>query len=378
MRSLAVASFLLLSLTSSASALSSCVAFDANWNLLAFNFGGKDYNAGTQQNWNSADPTDITAQGRPPFDGPNVYCYLSQFTNAIYILGADSKNPTAVYLYDASAKSWSTQAVQADSGNKFDPTNFAAILDHDTNVFYAYSKGDIFSLDMELLKAANSTAKQWVDAQTVPWDASTYKPTMALAQNHIHFLGVPNVPAGSAMIFVIHFSFMQPEPQLYGQFPSTHGQTTSFFMDTGVQTKFAFIPDDVSATYVIDVTTNTTQTLKAPTNQDPNATYFASTDSLVQLSSSGAVSYLPFNQQQASDNSGASWTAITKLPTASTNSSASSSGSSASPSGTSGASSSSGGSSSGGNSNGNGALPLAFAGSWFWSVVGLLVGAALF
>jgi len=49
------------------------------------------------------------------------------------VLGADSSNPAAVYLYDAAAKTWSTQSV--DPGDKFDPTNFGAILDHDTNVF---------------------------------------------------------------------------------------------------------------------------------------------------------------------------------------------------------------------------------------------------
>lgn len=129
----------------------------------------------------------------------------------------------AVYIYDATAKSWSTQAVNA---GKFDPTNFGAILDHDTNVFCgfyhtfsyfltrtefviidAYSKGELFSLDMELLKAGNGATKDWNDVQTVPWDASTYQPTMALAQNHIHFLGVPGVPDGSAKIFVIHCAF---------------------------------------------------------------------------------------------------------------------------------------------------------------------------
>lgn len=58
-----------------------------------------------------------------------------KFTNAIYVLGADSSNPATIYLYDATAKSWSTQSVNA--GDKFDPTNFATILDHDTNVFCA-------------------------------------------------------------------------------------------------------------------------------------------------------------------------------------------------------------------------------------------------
>lgn len=51
-----IASLFLLSLSSAASAASSCVAFDVNWNLLAFNFGGKDYDAGTQDTW---------AQGQP-------------------------------------------------------------------------------------------------------------------------------------------------------------------------------------------------------------------------------------------------------------------------------------------------------------------------
>ena len=42
-----------LSLASIAHASSSCVAFDVSWNLLAFGFNGKDYNAGTQDKWAS-------------------------------------------------------------------------------------------------------------------------------------------------------------------------------------------------------------------------------------------------------------------------------------------------------------------------------------
>ena len=63
---------------------SPCVAFDTNWNLLAFGLDGKDYNAGTQDTWASGTflrlafnilfklcpsskgtATDITASGRP-------------------------------------------------------------------------------------------------------------------------------------------------------------------------------------------------------------------------------------------------------------------------------------------------------------------------
>ena len=138
---------------------------------------------------------------------------------------------------------------------------------------------------MGLLKAANSTAIPWNTVQqpdlsdgssgTITPGANTagYQPTMALAQNHIHFMGVPGLPAGSVKIFVIHcvflfldsffisinfflkkiVSYMQPAPQPMGTFPTSHGKTASFFLTTGVQQEFAFIPDDGSATYVVNV-----------------------------------------------------------------------------------------------------------------------------
>ncbi|KAG6809942.1 hypothetical protein H0H92_013991 [Tricholoma furcatifolium] len=301
-----------LSMAGAASALSSCVAFDISWNLLAFGFNGKDYNAGQQSTWGSGSATDITTTGRPPFDGANTTCFLSEYTNAIYVLGADSSSPSSIYIYDATALSWTEQ--QVETGN-FNPSNFDAILDHDTNVFYALSSGEMYNLDMGLLKAANSTPLSWNDVESSGFGAS-YQPVMALAQNHIHFLDVPGDPAGSATIFVIHYSYMQPTPQAYGNFPATHGQATSFFMDTGVQQEFAFIPDDGSATYVINVETNTTQTLAGPTIKDSLATYFASTNSLVQLSSSGTVSYLPYTPGDNATNAAATWATVQTLPVA--------------------------------------------------------------
>jgi hypothetical protein len=56
---------------------------------------------------------------------------------------------------------------------------------------------------MGLLKAANSSALDWVDVEKAPY-ASNYEPVMALAQNHIFFLNVAGVSAGSADIYVIH------------------------------------------------------------------------------------------------------------------------------------------------------------------------------
>lgn len=55
-------------------------------------------------------------------------------------------------------------------------------------------------------------ALSWTDVQK-PDLGDGYQPVMALAQNHIHFLNVPNIPAGSAKIFVIHceiFSRLYP------------------------------------------------------------------------------------------------------------------------------------------------------------------------
>ena len=57
---------------------------------------------------------------------------------------------------------------------------------------------------MKALKAATSAPLSWVDVQKAPFTTDNYSPVMALAQNHIHFLNVPGVPAGSADIFVIH------------------------------------------------------------------------------------------------------------------------------------------------------------------------------
>ncbi|KAG2067094.1 hypothetical protein BDR04DRAFT_1105620 [Suillus decipiens] len=316
---------------------SPCIAFDANWNLLAFGLNGKDWNAGTQDIWSSSTAaTDITASNRPPFDAANTTCYLSQYTNAIYAINADSKNPSSLYIYDATAKSWSTQAVDAGS---FDYSSFDAILDHDTNVFYALSQGNLFSLDMGSLSAANSTPLNWVNDEQAPYP-SGYVPVMALAQNHIHFLDVPNVPAGSADIFVIHYSYFQPQSQAYplpngSAFPATYGQVASFFQaDNTVQQEFAFIPADSSATYIINVETNTTQVLAAPTTKDPKSTYFAGVTALVQLTSNGTVSFLPYLEGNTSTNIAATWASVSNLATvAPPSSSSSSSGSSGNASG---------------------------------------------
>ncbi|KAL5521821.1 hypothetical protein ACEPAF_2569 [Sanghuangporus sanghuang] len=327
-----------------------CIAMDTGFNLLVFGVDGKDWNAGTQDTWTSeGSATDITAAAnRPPFDGANTTCYLAQFYNAVYVLNGDASDASAVYIYDAGAKSWSKQSVDVPSGgaHTFDTSDFGAILDHDTNVFYAMSKGEVFFLNMGSLTAANGSALSWTDvgAPEAWGDLSSYEPTMALAQNHIHFIGVPGLQPGQADIFVIHFSFFQPEAQSYGSdFSQTHGQTASFFQTDGVQQEFAFIPDDGSATYVINVESNSTQTLAGPSVKDAGAKYFAGVTSLVQLSATqGELQFLPYTQE--SDNSAASWTKITSVsvPAGSDSSSSNSSSSSSSSSSATGSSTASG------------------------------------
>jgi hypothetical protein len=130
------------------------------------------------------------------------------------------------------------------------------LICHWLGVADAVSHGELFHLDMGLLKAANSTALAWTDVEKAPY-SSDYVPVMALAQNHIFFLDVPGVPAGSAAIYVIHCktrlrpvttplilsvhtsdNYFQPGAQAFpasnGAIPATHGRTASFFQDAGV------------------------------------------------------------------------------------------------------------------------------------------------
>lgn len=363
---------------------SACVAFDINWNLLAFGFNGKDYNAGTQDAWTSSSGslTDITTSGRPPFNAVNTTCYLSQFTNAIYVLNADTANPTSIYIYDATSKSWSMQTVTAGT---FDPTNFATILDHDTNVFYAYSNGSLYSLDMGSLTAANATAIPWILVQqpdlssdtsgTITPGANTagYQPTMALAQNHVQFMGVQGLPAGSVKIFVIHFSYMQPAPQSMGNFPTTHGKAASFFLTEGVQQEFAFVPDDGSATFVVNVETNTTKSLTGPIVKDPFATYSASTSALVQLTTSGQVAFLPYNPNTTT--TGGTWSNVSVLPVATFSTSNSSTSTSASGTASGGTSTSTSSATAG--ANGNSSSGIRAVGGGMNLVVGMALAVLL-
>lgn len=120
---------------------------------------------------------------------------------------------------------------------------------------------------------------------------------------------------GRVLIEHLVVSYFQPQAQAYplpdgSAFPATHGKTASFFQASGVQQEFAFIPDDGSNTFVINVETNTTQSLAGPPSKDPNAIYAASVTALVQLDSTGALSFLPYKEGDASTNSAAKWASV--------------------------------------------------------------------
>jgi hypothetical protein len=46
---------------------------------------------------------------------------------------------------------------------------------------------------------------------------------------------------------------MQPAPQSMGTFPTSHAKTASFFLEADVQIMYAFIPDNGSVTFVVNI-----------------------------------------------------------------------------------------------------------------------------
>lgn len=80
-----------------------------------------------------------------------------------------------------------------------------------------------------------------------------------------------------------------------------------------MQQEFAFIPDDGSATYVINVENNSTTSYAGPASKDADAVYAASITALVQLDSKGDVYYFPYQEGDASTNAAAKWTQVSAV-----------------------------------------------------------------
>ncbi|KAL7415643.1 hypothetical protein BDY24DRAFT_381758 [Mrakia frigida] len=326
--------------SSSVQAASSCAVFDANFDLYVFG-GTNDVKLGAQSTWAAPTVENLTSTGRPPYTGPSLTCYLSQSLNALYLLGGSSSSPSDIYIYSFSSSSWSIQPTS--SAPDFTASSTGSVLDHDTNTFFTLAGGTALSqLDLSAgTDQGTGGTLAWEGVNTAPFESSSYNPTMALASNHIMYLGAPGVAAGSAEIFVIHYAAWQAEPQTFPTlnsgtaFPSSHGQATSFFLASGdAQLQFAFVDDAFTNTFILTHWTspstagstdgapsgispylNSTQLLPAPSQQDTGATYAASATDLVQLTSTGELYYLTVLGSSSevggyAVESGATWTKI--------------------------------------------------------------------
>lgn len=296
-------------------AASQCTAFDEAGQAYVFGASYGDLRLGSIEEFGStasnasAAITSLTNKtGRPDFSGSNTQCFTNQFTNGLYVINAVASSPNDVYIYDFEGQAWSTQPTSGA------PNASVAILDHDTNVLFAFANGGLTSLsfNQESAKSTGQTISWQAGAQVndVPFNATGYQPVMGAANNHIQFLNTPGSNPGEAYIFVIHYAYWQPEVQSFGTFPVSPGQTVTVLSNSSAApSKFAYIPDSGNETYVIDAKSNTTAAYPAPPTADLGARYSASTQVLLQLAPGGALAYLDLS---ASGDNGTttSWTSV--------------------------------------------------------------------
>lgn len=232
-------------------------------------------------------------------------------------MGADASDVGSIYIYDFQGDSWSKQPT---SGAPASLTNSrsSAVLDHDTNVIYTVPGGgaSMYALDLGNVQASAGGSAAWSQETAVSFSTDG-DVTAALANNHINYFGVSGTAAGSAEVFVIHFSYFQPQAQAYPTmnggktFPDQPGQAVSVpTSGNSSPQQMLFVPNDFSSSYVVTHWTNpgdyssmqgvpfaqdlinSTQILPAPTSQDKQAAYACSTDSCVQIDTKGDIYYI--------------------------------------------------------------------------------------
>jgi len=262
-----------------------------------------------------------------------MQCFLSQYNNAMYVFGGDSSDVGSVYIYNFAADSWSKQPTTGAPA-QLSNSRSAAVLDHDTNTIYTVAGGGQsmygLALDSVTNTAGGSVAWEQIGTPAIDTEGPV---TAALANNHINYFGVKGDQAGSASLFVIHFSYWQPQPQAYptvdggAAFPNSQGQAVSFPTagNTSPQSML-YVPDDFSNSYVVTHWTNlgdysssagapmaanlinSTQILPAPTSKDKAAAYACSPSACAQIDSKGDIYYI--DNALGSDfavGSGAQW-----------------------------------------------------------------------
>ncbi|KAJ3117108.1 hypothetical protein HDU96_007897 [Phlyctochytrium bullatum] len=331
LRSAVIAAALLLIPAASAGP---CVVFDTEDKLYFLGLAtlGVDSVAPDASSWSSdAVFTPVATQGRPPFDGPNTQCYLSHYINSIYVLNGDRSKPADVHIYDVAARSWSTQSVAADGAPNF--ATAVTALDHNTNVFYSYdlsTGGTLSFLNMGEARQAGGAQAKWQVANSLSFggaasvSASTPRsqyPAVGPAHNHLYYVNFPGASASQSRVFVIHYSYEQPEVVSYGgdSFPAKGGVgVMTFRADMQPSALFAFIPYDGTGTYIIDTNTNTTVSLPAPPKElfasssadgIYNVRFAAGTNQIVGLSADGTyAAYIPYT-----GGAGQGWTPFPSL-----------------------------------------------------------------
>lgn len=108
-----------------------------------------------------------------PYTGTALTCYLSQYNNVLYILGASSSSPSDIYAYSFASSSWSTQSTS--SAPDFTSATTGSVLDHDTNTFFTISGGTAMTqLDLSTLTStgASSSSIAWEGVDTAPFTST--------------------------------------------------------------------------------------------------------------------------------------------------------------------------------------------------------------
>ncbi|KAJ3345545.1 hypothetical protein HDU83_003963, partial [Entophlyctis luteolus] len=308
-----------------------CAITDISQNLYVFGASYGDLNLGSVESaWvASSAPTSFTSltslANRPPFDTANPTCSFAPYLNYITVLNGDSsKGMSVLHVFDTTSSTWSI--VPLTGTDSPSTTNYVATLDHDTNVIYAYSNGIMYRIDyansLDQLAKNPSLTLEWlseVNGNAQPFTGSSYtSPVMGQGTNHLHFFNQPDLSAGEAWIFVIHYAWWQPTPQSYGTFAQKPGQTV--YIPSTDQSKvpntFAYIPDDGTATILIDVNTNTSTILSGFGNSGSTYRYAATSSYIVQFDTTGGkLKVLPVSGGDVSFT--AVLPTVTQLPTVS-------------------------------------------------------------
>ncbi|KAJ3225180.1 hypothetical protein HDU81_008085 [Chytriomyces hyalinus] len=271
-----------------------CAVADKSAQVYVFGAPYGDANLGASpSDWGSG--TGITPLNnlplRPAFDTANPFCAYAPYLDYFVFLNVDSSaGLSALHVFDVTSKAWTV--VPLTGADLPSGDDLVATVDHDTNVIYAYSKGQIYRIgdagDINLAKLASTPrlTMNWLSqfaVTTQPFDGANYKAVFGQGTNHLHFFNAPGLAAGEAWIFVVHYAWWQPTAQSYGSFPQLPGQSVYIPVATGgAPPVFAYIPDNGQATLLVDTKANSTTSQAGFGQSGPTFRYAATAEQLIQ------------------------------------------------------------------------------------------------